>query len=158
MPISTDKARVSIEFTYELETPTGAFSYQMKFLHRDDVPYVQITNEGYEPLELPADMFIEVAGFLSKQGVMKGFSPIATAKPTSLTVPSIGKGKSMMPPIRPKTTTVSDDPDGLTHLSVDESFSKTINDPNLLAEREAAKQAATLRDKAKDKAGRISRK
>ena len=76
MPISTDGTRLSIEFGYEYVTPSGdVLNYQMKFLHTAAGPSVQISNGPYEPVELPAQMFTEVAEFLIAQGVLRGAKP-----------------------------------------------------------------------------------
>lgn len=76
MPIATDATRLSIEFGYEYETPGGdVITYQMKFMHSEAGPTVQISNAHYEPIVLPAAMFTEVAEFLVNQGVLKGVKP-----------------------------------------------------------------------------------
>ena len=76
MPIATDATRLSIEFGYEYESPTGdILTYQMKFMHTEAGPTVQISNAHYEPIVLPAAMFTEVAEFLVSQGVLRGVKP-----------------------------------------------------------------------------------
>ena len=95
MPISSDQTRLSIDFGYEYTAIDGnVLQYQMKFMHTPTGPTVQISNGPYEPVELPADMFVEVAEFLISQGVVKGAAlPKQTIgnRNLPLSLPSISK-------------------------------------------------------------------
>jgi hypothetical protein len=95
MPISTDSAKVSVDFAYDWENPKDGSTetYQMKFLHNEFGPVIHIFQGPYEPVELPASMFLEVAEFLVRQGVMKGMTSLGgQPKPAgALPVPSIGR-------------------------------------------------------------------
>lgn len=104
MPISSDKARFSIEFLYEYETPTGeVLQYNMKYAHTEHGPIISVHQPPYEEIQLPADMFTEVTQFLTQQGIFnrgvvavvnKQTLAAGTAVPTanaSLPVSSIGK-------------------------------------------------------------------
>ena len=85
MPVSTADARLSIDFGYEYETPSGEIlTYQMKFMHTEAGPTVQISNAHYEPIVLPAVMFTEVAEFLVNQNVLKGAKPPVIGRQTNV--------------------------------------------------------------------------
>lgn len=92
MPISSDNAKLSIDFSYEWVATDGqTFEYQMKFLHGPMGPIIQIAN-GHEVLEFPAQMFVETAEFLVSQGVLKGNLPSAKKSfSSSLGIPIISK-------------------------------------------------------------------
>lgn len=102
MPISTDTAKFSIDFTYEWEIGNGdVLSFPMKFLHSSYGPTLQITCEN-GVLEFPADMFVEVCQFLVSQGAIKTASPVKTT--ASHAMPQI------MPIIKSKATSSSKNP------------------------------------------------
>lgn len=99
MPISSDNTRMSIDFEYQfVDTDGSQHDYQMRFQHSPLGPVIQISNGPYEPFEFPAAMFLEVAEFLVKQGVMAGMpAPKTTASPevrlpgsfTKVSIPNI---------------------------------------------------------------------
>lgn len=95
MPISSDNTRLSIDFIYEYQTPDGmVLQYQMRFQHTEVGPIVSVTQAPYEGVELPADMFGEVAQFLNSQGAMRSFAPVAkigNASASTLGLPQIGR-------------------------------------------------------------------
>lgn len=95
MPISTDTTKFSIDFSYEWESQDGqTLTYPMKFLHGQFGPTVQIMDGSGGAVELPAEMFIEVANFLVQQGVIKG-----AAMPT----PKMNKPQPLaMPMVKPR--------------------------------------------------------
>jgi hypothetical protein len=102
MPIASDNAKFSIDFSYEWNAPDGTtYEYQMKFLHGSVGPIIQIAN-GHETLEFPAAMFTETAEFLVSQGVLRG---LPTAKkspfPTTLGLPTISKKAVAASPVAP---------------------------------------------------------
>lgn len=141
MPILSDNAKLSIDFSYEWVSPDGStFEYQMRFMHSANGPVIQIINE-MDTLEFPAQMFVETAEFLVTQGVLKGGLPVSTKKGASpqLGIPSMRKGgwaqqkEAVKPPVT-KTPVPNvapfhsfgqdadqvDEPDGLGDVEMDE--------------------------------------
>lgn len=142
MPIAAENTRLSIDFAYEYETPDSeVLRYQMKFQHTTQGPIVTISQGPYEPVELPADMFTEVAEFLISQGVVKGAKPVTlghASKVGSLAIPSINKARR--PLIEPKPEPVQ----AITQAQVeaDDADEKSEEVAAVMAEREAAKARA----------------
>lgn len=90
MPILSESAKVSIDFSYVWETDNGEeISYVMKFQHDEDGPIILIS-DGINPqfIKLPAAMFGDVYEFLSKQGALK-VNSIGINK--NVTIPTINK-------------------------------------------------------------------
>lgn len=110
MPIQTEHTKLSIDFTYEWVAPDGTtYSYQMRFVHTDLGPIIQIVNDG-ETIDLPAEMFSETSEFLSSQGVLKTTHPVLPRKALSgtLSLPNFPKKQTPVQPPRKflKTGTV----------------------------------------------------
>jgi hypothetical protein len=137
MPIAKDETRLSIEFTYEFEPLVGEkFIYSMKFIHASVGPIVQISNGSYEAIELPADMFTEVAEFLVSQGVIRGTKPpisnpqqMVVSGTKVLGIPTINKTK-------PQSSTLT------TNTVLPSEIEQTENQ-EMLAQRMAAKERAS---------------
>jgi hypothetical protein len=94
MPIPQESQKVSVDFPYEWDNPVEGTkeTWQMRFIHNDYGPILQISQGPYEPIELPATMFLEVSEFLVRNGYMKGMPSMSQPKVAgSLPVPSIGR-------------------------------------------------------------------
>lgn len=85
MPIEPDSTKFSFEFGYKWEGPDGTkYTFPMKYLHTDTYgPTIQIFFEDGNGVELPAEMFTEVANFLISQNVVQGALPPARLPPTT---------------------------------------------------------------------------
>lgn len=103
MPISFESAKISVDFPYNWETPSGeVITISMRFLHTEDGPVLQIFNGPDEPIELPAMMFLEVAEFLVRQNILKGISnPNNVTSRSGVPLPSIQR-KPKDEPIQPR--------------------------------------------------------
>lgn len=105
MPISSNNARLSIDFGWEHVFPNGErATYQMKFYHSDIGGIIQIGNGVYEPFEVPVEMFTEVVEYLISQGVIKG-QPMQ--KMGGLPGGVGGKGTSGLPSLPGKKPTLA---------------------------------------------------
>jgi hypothetical protein len=74
MPIITDKKKFSFMFYYEWEGEEGQkLTFPIKYLYGTYGPTIQVffgEGEGQQGVELPADIFGEVANFLVQQGIL----------------------------------------------------------------------------------------
>ena len=143
MPIQTNNTRLSIDFAFEHETYEGTITYQMKFVHTEAGPILQILNGGYEPIELPAEMFVEVADFLIKQGVMKGNTSKPTAIPGQL---PIGNTPLRLPAMRKKASVPVPDIEPVSSISLNEPVEETeqVGDVQVQPEEAADKPKMAL--------------
>ena len=95
MPIANENVKVSVDFPYEWDNPVEGTreTYQIRFIHNDYGPVLQISQGPYEPIELPAIMFLEVAEYLVRNNYLKGMPNISQSKQGSgaLPMPSIGR-------------------------------------------------------------------
>lgn len=139
MPISADNLRHSIEFVYEYTTIEGeVIPYQMKFQHTIHGPTITIAQDSYSPIELPAEMFTEVAGFLLQQGAIKGSTPVKTvgsvAKPLGL--PTVGRRLgAAIPKSEPLAAITQDVEEEVTVSSLDGDVKPKDDEAKALAER-----------------------
>jgi hypothetical protein len=69
MTISTQQAQVTIEFKYESSDAQGV-NLVVKYHFLDNTPYVSISQDGNEFIDLPASFFSETVDFLRQQGVL----------------------------------------------------------------------------------------
>jgi len=103
MPINKDNEKLSIEFGYIHETsPNNVLTYDLRFTHGEIGEVVQILNGLYEPIELPARMFLEVAEYLVSKGVIEGIKPSTSTggKPlvrnlSKLNIPNINTSNNL---------------------------------------------------------------
>ena len=104
MPINKDNEKLSIEFGYIHETsPNNVLTYDLRFTHGEIGEVVQILNGLYEPIELPARMFLEVAEYLVSKGVIEGIKPStsnSSGKPlvrnlSKLNIPNINTSSNL---------------------------------------------------------------
>lgn len=92
MPINTENTVRSIDFGYEHAGQDGVtYEYKLKFMQSELGPTIQISNDPYDPVLLPASMFIEVSEFLISERVMNPTKLIVPAKKTTLQTPTIQK-------------------------------------------------------------------
>lgn len=97
MPILADTKKRNIEFTYEWQaSDEQVMVFPMKCTHSDNGPMVQISLGEQGILELPAEMFVEVADVLLQEGIVQGTRSIGpTPLPAggkALQVPFLRKG------------------------------------------------------------------
>ncbi len=95
MPINKNNEKLSIDFGYIHQLEDGQeLEYNLKFTHTEAGAVVQVLNGLYEPVELPAKMFLEVAEYLVGKGVLEGIKGASMAKVGSplgkLSIPQIG--------------------------------------------------------------------
>lgn len=104
MPINKDNERLSIDFGYIHQLEDGQeVEYSLKFTHTEAGAVVQVLNGLYEPIELPAKMFLEVAEYLVGKGVLEGIKGSSTTKVSSplgkLSIPQI-QGNTASPKLK----------------------------------------------------------
>lgn len=141
MPIAKDETKLSIDFVYEFEPLVGEkLQYSMKFMHSDVGAIVSILNGPYEAVELPADMFTEVAEFLISQGVIRGAKPPISNQQIVMT-----GGKTLgIPTINKTKKTIEASPVEVIHTEANELSEEEIAEKQeMLAERMAAKARAS---------------
>jgi hypothetical protein len=173
MPVSTDNARISMDFNYEWEAPDGEITlFPMKFLHTEFGPRIMIFDGELEPIDLPASMFTEVAEFLIRQGVLKG-SMQAFAVPTIsnkplLAVPSIARKPRVeappAPPVISRSTRTAATTEPVTSLSprpdpdeIEETEPQAVAKP-VSAEDMSTTEAERLMERARAAAAQASKR
>lgn len=135
MPIVTDKKKFSFEFFYEFEGEDGQTqTFPIKYLWGTYGPTIQVFFGEGQGVELPADIFGEIANFLVQQGIL---AP-AIAQRQIPNMPPVG-GKPMAVPLlkgatagiiamrQPQPQATQQTPTVINPLAPQASMSQTIN-------------------------------